>query len=135
MPLIEWESRFNVGIESIDTQHKKIVDYINQLHDGVMNGKGTVALGPVMKGLLDYTSKHFKYEESIFAKTGYEDSVAHRDEHAELKRQVLEFQLKYKAGTGALTLDVMKFLKNWLMNHIMESDQKYASFLIEKGIK
>ena len=33
-----------------------------------------------------------------------------------------------------LSLEVMNFLKDWLKNHIQDSDQKYGQFLNEKGI-
>ena len=45
-------------------------------------------------------------------------------------------QRKYAAGASAtLSMEVMIFLKNWLVNHIQGSDQKYGPHLNSKGIR
>jgi hemerythrin len=33
-----------------------------------------------------------------------------------------------------VTMDTLKFLRDWLTNHIMRSDQKYVEFLVAKGV-
>ena len=44
-------------------------------------------------------------------------------------------QQKYAAGaTATLSLDVLQFLKDWLIQHIQGSDQKYRPHLNAKGI-
>ena len=48
---------------------------------------------------------------------------------------MLDVQKKYNAGaTATLSVDVMHFLKNWLMTHIQGSDQSYRLHLNAKGI-
>jgi hemerythrin len=48
---------------------------------------------------------------------------------------VLDVQQKYNSGaTATLSLDVMKFLRTWLVNHIQGSDQKYRPHLNANGI-
>jgi hemerythrin len=37
-------------------------------------------------------------------------------------------------ASAALSIDVLRFLKNWLINHIQGSDQKYRPHLNAKGI-
>ena len=84
---------------------------------------------------MQYTKFHFAREEKFFAQTGYPAAVPHKQQHDALTRQVLDVQQKYAAGaTATLSLDVMHFLKNWLVNHIQGSDQKYRPHLNAKGI-
>ena len=33
MAYLDWKDELNTGIRVIDGQHRRIVDYINQLHD------------------------------------------------------------------------------------------------------
>ena len=61
--------------------------------------------------------------------------AAHKAEHDALTAQVIDVQKKYNSGaTAALSMEVMNFLKNWLVKHIMGTDKGYSSFLNEKGL-
>jgi hemerythrin-like metal-binding protein len=135
MALFVWNEKLSVGIPSIDNQHKKLVTFINQLHDGMMAGKGKEVVGPVLKGLIEYTATHFKYEEQLFAKTGYAEAADHKKHHDDLVRQVMDIQKKYEqSGPNALTIQVMNFLKEWLTGHILGADKRYVAHLTAKGV-
>ena len=135
MPLMSWNEKMAVGVRLLDTDHQKLVGLLNELYDAVMKGQGKETLGKVLDGLVDYTKIHFAHEEKFFAQTNYPAAAAHKKEHDALTRQVLEVQKKYQSGrTVALSLEVMNFLKNWLVNHIQASDQKYGPYLNSKGI-
>ena len=135
MPLMTWTDKMSVGVKVIDDDHKKLVGMVNQLYDGINAGQGKEALGKVLDGLVDYTKFHFHREEEFFAQTGYASAVAHKKEHDDLTKQVIDVQTKYKNGAvTTLSLEVMNFLKNWLVNHIQGSDKKYGPHLNAKGI-
>ena len=66
----------------------------------------------------------------------YPNFTAHKAEHDALTKQVLEVQAKFRAGaTAALSVEVMNFLKNWLIKHIMGTDKSYGPHLNGKGVK
>jgi hemerythrin len=135
MPLMNWNEKMSVGVAAIDDEHKKLVGMLNDLYDGFQSGKAAEALGKVLDGLISYTAAHFKHEEDLFAKTGYPAAAAHKKEHDDLTKQVLDVQAKFKAGvSGTLSLEVMNFLKNWLVTHIQGSDKSYAPHLNAKGV-
>ncbi len=135
MPLMTWNEKLAVGVKLLDDDHKKLVGMVNQLYDAIQSGHGKESLGKILDGLIDYTKVHFAHEEQFFAQTAYGDAVPHKQQHADLTRQVLDVQQKYKAGvSGTLSLEVMNFLKNWLVTHIQGSDQKYGPYLNSKGI-
>ena len=73
MPLIEWTDELSVGIESIDEQHKKLVNMINALNDAMLTNSSNELLGTIFTGLAAYTQKHFAYEENMFAEYNYPD--------------------------------------------------------------
>ena len=50
---------------------KKLIDLVNELHDGIQARKAPDSLAKVLAGLITYTATHFKHEEEFFAKTGY----------------------------------------------------------------
>ncbi|MGA2002118.1 MAG: bacteriohemerythrin [Terriglobales bacterium] len=130
-----WNDKMSVGVGSLDGDHKKLVGLLNELYDAVQAGKGKDALGKTLDGLIDYTKIHFANEEKFFRQTAYPDFVEHKKQHDDLTHQVIDVQQKYKSGaTGTLSLEVMNFLKNWLINHIRVTDKKYGPYLNSKGI-
>ncbi len=109
---------------------------VNELFDGVQAGRGKEVLGPTLDGLVSYTVTHFANEERYMTQHKYPALAAHKAEHDALAKQVAEVQAKYKAGaSAALSMEVMAFLKNWLVKHIMGSDKAYTPFMNSKGVK
>jgi hemerythrin-like metal-binding protein len=134
--LMPWSDNLVLGIASIDAQHKRLVEMINDLYDGFVTGKAREAVGRVLDGLVDYTATHFKHEEVIFDQTVYPDRIGHKRQHEDLVRQVMEIQAKFKASRDSvLSQDVMMFLKNWLTNHILGSDKKYVPHMRANGVR
>jgi len=134
MTLITWSDNYSVKVKEIDNQHKKLADLINQLHDAMKEGKGKEIIGNVLNELVNYTVYHFGYEEKLFDKYGYPEAKIHAREHNDLVEKVKLYVKDYQSGKGVLTLEIMNFLRGWLMNHIGDTDKKYSSFFIAKGL-
>ncbi len=135
MPIMDWSESLRVGIDVIDEQHAKLVKLVNQLYDAMVAGKGKLVLGTVLTELIEYTVYHFNTEEELFKRHGYPDAVNHIREHNDLARTAKELKIAYESNKATVTFDTMKFLKDWLVNHIMKSDKAYAPFLKSKGEK
>ena len=135
MPLLKWTPKMSVGVGVLDEDHKRLVGMINDLYDAMQAGHGKEALCRTLDDLVRYTQMHFAREEKYFADTGYPATAAHKREHDTLTGQVLDVQKNYAAGaSAALSIDVLRFLKDWLLNHIQISDQKYRPHLNATGI-
>jgi hemerythrin len=135
MALFVWNDDYSLRIGAIDEQHKRLVGLLNALHEGMVAGHGNEKIGPLLDGLIDYTARHFAYEEQLFAEHGYPEAAAHTAEHRRLVDQVLEFKSRYEAGSAQLTMQLMKFLKDWLIKHILGSDKAYGAHLAERGVR
>lgn len=133
--LIEWSSGLSVNVPSIDEQHKKLVNMINALNHAMERGLTDEAIQSIFDGLLAYTNKHFEYEEELLNRTGFPASAAHEREHASLRSRVVEMQERVARGEMVLGVEVMDFLRDWLVNHIMGSDRAYSKHLVEHGIR
>lgn len=133
MALITWNDGYSVQVKKFDDEHKKIIDYINQLHDAMKVGKGGQVIGTLLKSLIDYTATHFAAEETLMKLHCYPDYERHKKEHNLLVLQVIDIQKAVDSGKVPLSQDVMKFLKEWLQNHIQGEDKKYGPFLNAKG--
>ena len=89
----------------------------------------------MLGGLIEYTATHFAHEEELFAQYSYPDSVKHTQEHQDLVKKVLDFKDKYEKGRSSINMELMMFLKNWLIHHILGSDKSYSAHLVERGAK
>ena len=135
MALITWSDKLSVKIQSIDDQHKKLVDLLNKLNDAMAKGAAKEILKPVLDELISYTKTHFAFEEKLFAQHGYPKTEDHKKEHLALTTKALELQQGLSAGKITITLDTMIFLTDWLSKHIQGTDMQYSGFFIEKGVK
>jgi hemerythrin len=134
MALLNWTENYSVKIKEIDTQHKKLVDIINNLHDSMKAGKSKEVLGKILEELINYTGYHFKTEEDLFDKYGYPEKNTHKRQHGDLVDQVLKFKANFDNGKSVVSIDIMNFLRDWLTQHIAGSDKKYSSYLNGKGV-
>lgn len=134
MALMEWNNNFSVNIKEIDDQHKKLFTMVNELHDAMKAGKGSDVTGKVLVGLVQYVASHFALEEKFMKEHSYPDYPKHKSEHDALTKQALDLQNQFKAGKPVLTVELLKFLREWLTNHILVTDKKYAPYLNSKGI-
>jgi methyl-accepting chemotaxis protein/hemerythrin len=131
---MRWNDSLSVEIISIDNQHKKLIDLINTLFSEMNSAKNKQAVSTALTKLIEYTGTHFKFEEDLFDKHGYPDTDAHKKIHAELVAKVIDFQKQVEDGTADVSLELMEFLKDWLIKHIKGTDQKYSQFLLSKGV-
>ncbi|MFN7035761.1 MAG: bacteriohemerythrin [Bellilinea sp.] len=135
MALIKWEDRYSVKISKFDHQHQQLVSMINQLYDAMKVGKGQVELGKILEELVDYTRKHFSSEEALMLKHAYPQYAEHKASHDRLTHQVIDFKNQYHEGKIGLSIQMMNFLKEWLVNHILDEDKAYSNFFEAKGEK
>ena len=132
--LFPWKETYKVNVKELDGHHQELVRQVNILHTAMVTGKGKETLGQILSKLLGYTSYHFAKEEELMTTTGYPDLAAHKLQHQELTGGVSEFQQEFMAGRAALSIEVMDFLKAWLVGHILGADKKYGPFLNSKGV-
>ena len=135
MPLMEWSEQLSTGIPSVDRQHKVIVGYINELHDGIENGELKGVLDTILMGLVSYTRTHFAYEEMMFKVYHYAEKESHQAAHERMVARIAEFRERFKDGETDIGPELLEFLKDWLYHHILEDDMNYSEYLIGRGAK
>ncbi len=135
MSLFVWDAKYTLHIAELDRQHRKLFALFNDLYDAMQDGHGSELIDKVLTGVVDYTVYHFEAEERLLRQYGYQEEEAHRAEHAKLAAQAKDLVLRHRAGEAKVTMATLKFLCDWLNNHILGSDRKFAPFLIERGAR
>jgi hemerythrin len=132
---VEWSDDLSVGIEEIDSQHKVLVDLVNQMHEAIHQRHGSDVVIDILNQLTDYTRIHFAVEESLMRILNYPGYEDHRDVHEELVQHIVELQEKVASGKTSIGFELMHFLKVWLTKHILEEDMAYSGFFLAAGAK
>lgn len=136
MPLMTWTEEMSVGVKVLDEDHKTLIAMLNDLNDGIEANRAKATLETVIEKLSNYTRFHFAREERMFAETGYSRGASHKAEHALLAKRVMNLQARFESGQSReLGMETMAFLKSWLTDHILGSDQMYGAHLNANGIK
>lgn len=128
MALITWNEDMQLGIPSVDAQHQRLVEILNQLDDAKKSGKGSRVMGDLLQKLIDYTVEHFAFEEKLMLACDYPELDLHRTQHKQLVDKVLKFQRQFLNGGQRITKDVMHFLQYWLESHILKEDMAFGDF-------
>lgn len=135
MALIKWEAAYSTGLNTIDDQHKKLIELINELHQAMKDRKTKEVMNTILSGLVSYTKTHFKFEEDRFEKFSFPNIAAHKKKHATFVQKISAFQSEFIAGNLLLSMDIMNFLKEWLVEHIQGTDLEYVALFKKNGIK
>jgi len=126
--LLSWTPDLSVGIDIIDNQHKRIVEYINELHEARIR-QDKAAIAHVIEELVDYTLSHFSFEEAMMEEAHYRFLAPHKRVHELFVRRVAEYQQRFKLGENVEVVagDMQNTLITWLMNHIKREDMDYSA--------
>lgn len=129
MAFFEWnQSRFAVGVDSMDGQHQILIRIINQIYDA--SKKSPQQQQPnqaLFKELIEFTVKHFGEEENVMKNIGYPDLDAHQVIHKNLVKKVLRFKSDFDKNDSQFSEQFLNFLKMWLISHIEGIDKRYGA--------
>lgn len=125
-PLVTWQSNYALGMQEIDAQHKMLFDIMNHLWEGIVTNADTAHIVRVLEELEHYTVLHFTEEEMFMRNIGYPHFEAHVALHRRFVQKISEEKTKILQGQH-LSLDLLHFLRDWLANHILVEDKRYAT--------
>ncbi len=135
MAFFPWTDAYSTGIREVDTQHRKLVELLNELYEAMYVGQGREALGLILSGLLQYTRTHFRTEERLMQSHGFPEYPEHREIHEKMAARVMDLQTAFEQNRISNPIQISNFLKDWLQKHILGTDMKYAEFLKRKGVR
>ncbi len=132
MALFEWNEKIQTGIGEIDEQHKKLIGYINDLHDAMRQAKTKEIMENILDGLFEYTKYHFSFEEKMLEKYDYEKLDDQKKSHVIYVQKIDELAEKHAKNQLGISIDVLNFLLDWIKNHILKDDMQYVPLLKDK---
>ncbi len=136
--VIKWKPEYSCYDKTIDEQHKKLMDMINEmnelsLYDDHIDRYDNIV--EIFSSLKDYAVYHFGYEEKMFEEHGYDsfNTKIQILEHKSFVNKVIAINLyELDENQNKTISQVLDFLSNWLEHHILDVDIRFGQFLKEK---
>lgn len=129
---VVWKDEYSVGVQVLDDDHRKLLSLINKLQTTVHYQTGESFEKEALDEVIAYTKYHFEREEKLMEEANYPDLEAHKETHRSMITKVDGFVKEYEKKGHEVLGDVATYLKDWLINHINGTDQKYSALLKEK---
>lgn len=130
MSFFPWSEEYSVHLRVIDNDHKDLVATVNALHDAIRKGSAKGEIGHIISNLAHYVDDHFTREEALMEAYDYPGLAEHKRIHRHLTRMV--FAIRTVFASKPMEIDpakLLRFLRDWLVHHIVDEDRKYVPFL------
>ncbi len=134
-----WKKEFELGIPTIDQQHKTLLDIGNRISSLIQEHEegddNYEDIFNVVEELKSYTIYHFDTEEELLVKHDYPDYDNHKKEHDDFINYIESVDLAAvdDAQKQFLTELLEKLIK-WVFNHILNTDYLYKGHMLEAGV-
>ena len=130
---VKWSPDYSVNIQTIDKQHRELLNILNRLFITITRREGDKAIAGMLDVLMEYTKMHFLHEERLMQKAKYADIEAHKLEHKKLIEQLDQLRKKHLLEEKSIYSEMLVFMKNWLIDHLTGVDTQYSLALRNAG--
>ena len=129
-----WTKDLETGNKTVDEQHRKIIDAINELMGALMQLKGIEKAKETIDFLSNYVVFHFNEEEQLQKNSGYPDFARHKQLHEDFKRTAQGLVADYKREPENVQVisKLLKVVGDWLVTHIKKEDVAMAKYITSK---
>ncbi len=124
MAHIIWQSCYETGITRIDKQHQQLIEIINRLDKAAEMPNNNDQVGRVLVDLVAYTRRHFGDEEAFMQDINYSDIQGHQKKHKDMIDHIASVLRRLKKDQQINIYEILAFLKDWLITHILQEDKK-----------
>ncbi|MDE6760152.1 MAG: response regulator [Lachnospiraceae bacterium] len=122
-----WKDRFNIGVEVIDKEHKKLFKIINKLFNfGEDEEKSQWVCQEGIKYFKDHAVKHFADEEEYMESIHYSGLEMHKRIHDDFREKTipaLEKELEQTEYSPDAVSHFLGVCTGWLLGHTLTDDR------------
>jgi hemerythrin-like metal-binding domain len=126
MVYIDWNTKYTLGIRTIDAQHKQIISLINSLYIVVQTQHNHDTLHDFISEVTLLLERHMHFEEDLMTRIQYPDQIVHAKSHKEIA-QVWIYEIQQIAENEPTY--PIPMINQLISNHILIDDKGYADYI------
>ena len=130
---IVWKDEHSVGHKELDAHHRQMFTTINELYESIRTHASSTLISALFRKALDYGLMHFQAEEAVMNKVQYSGLTAQTIAHQSYTRRLENLLQGSVLKPDQLSHDVLQFLKDWWLNHILKMDRAYVPYINGKS--
>ena len=136
-----WKDDYLVGVDKIDQQHKILFEMLGDLltlrEDAGTIDERVANLSSLVERLNNYAVYHFRTEEFLINRYLATDItvVGHEDAHKSYVNSMHDFEGRFQTGDASVVNDLIDFIYNWWLAHIMRTDKALGKALNQAGVR
>lgn len=134
MDPITWNESFSVGVGDLDHQHKRLIRLVNRLIERQVEDVRSETVSDALSRMTEYATEHFEREERYMVQYGYPELAEHREQHRHFRKKTVQLCMDAVAWKTTVPTEILKFLREWWVGHILVEDMRYKDFFREKGL-
>ena len=135
-PLLEWDDKFLIGIDQLDFEHKDLLDRLNTLHAALVKHTDVEQIKESIGGIYARLEIHFALEERVMREGDYPEYDDHKTQHDSMLNDFADLMHELEKNIEQEYNDtVRESLRSWLVDHILQHDQKMAVLVANKPSK
>lgn len=128
--MYEMKDEYLTGIEIIDNEHRVLFEIADEIYELCKNefvpDKYDHIVNLIEK-LKNYAIVHFQHEEEYMESIHYKRMFTQKIQHDNFRRKLETMDLEIVDDNQEEAIeDLLKFVTDWLVEHIMETDKKIA---------
>lgn len=124
MNLLQWKPEYSVGIESMDTEHREMIDLINDVYARLGTSPDAEDIENCLENIYSTISMHFALEERLMRDNLYAEYDDHKEDHEDLLDEIRELMDDFLADTDSGAVRLQGSLSGWFARHFSTFDAR-----------
>lgn len=129
MALLSWSTQYSIGNDVIDTEHEELFRLVNAFHDHWQEKRDAQSIAVLLNQLIAYAEMHFQHEEIIMRDAEFPKLAEHQRIHEAMVETIFKLRQSFEEQHNHLETNTMRFIKSWLVEHIIQNDYLFRDFL------
>ena len=122
--------RFLIGIKEIDYEHRRLIEDINTLHGELLEQVDRDRIEDTLGKIHARMQAHFALEEHVMVSCEYPHYPEHKAEHERLLDEYTERMTRFGENPNPGEQETIEdVLRQWIVDHILDSDKKMSLML------
>jgi hemerythrin-like metal-binding protein len=127
---IEWRDAFEIGIPSIDHEHRALVERLNEVFASIEASEANAETLAKIGEVYTWISAHFALEEVIMREHRYDQYEDHKADHERLLDEIRDIMEGCEAGQKpAVDKALSGRLEAWFSDHFKTKDARLHKHL------